>query len=361
MSWAGLLRWEWFKLRGRRVIWAMLGALLVFAALVVFIRFGDYQFVKDQDVQDELIFKPGAPEVAGLEVDLNCTRFLASGEIPDELPPQYTVDDVDFERTGVECRKEVAAIESRLDKLEAAIVLPTAVGTALRWVALLMVPFVALLTVMVVGSEYGWGTLRTLLMRGPGRWRVLLSKLVLVALAMVIAWLAVLLVIVVSSLVATALTSGVGHGEIDGSALSDILRDVGRAWYASLPYVALAALLSILFSTWSGGMLAAAALSTAYFFIEVFSVGRIIQLFEDAAGFSWVAQMAEFDLGWNTAAWMFGRDGEPIPGFQLASAIGTTPYPSDEHAFGVQLVFLGGLLAVAFWLFGRKDVAGPTG
>ena len=28
MSWVDLLRWEWFKLRGRRVIWALLVALL---------------------------------------------------------------------------------------------------------------------------------------------------------------------------------------------------------------------------------------------------------------------------------------------------------------------------------------------
>ncbi|NNL71160.1 MAG: hypothetical protein HKO70_14505, partial [Acidimicrobiia bacterium] len=49
------------------------------------------------------------------------------------------------------------------------------------------------------------------------------------------------------------------------------------------------------------------------------------------------------------------------PGFALAGAIGTTEYPGDVHAFLIQAAFgvvLGGL---AFWLFERRDVAGPSG
>jgi len=56
---------------------------------------------------------------------------------------------------------------------------------------------------------------------------------------------------------------------------------------------------------------------------------------------------------------MFGEN-EPIPGFALAGAIGTADYPSDTHAFLVQLVFFVGLTALAFWLQ-RRDVAGSSG
>ena len=37
-----------------------------------------------------------------------------------------------------------------------------------------------------------------------------------------------------------------------------------------------------------------------------------------------LSTVAEYDLGWNTAAWMFGDGGRPIPGFALAGAIGRT-------------------------------------
>ena len=29
MTWLNLLRWEWFKLRGRRVIWLLLAVLII--------------------------------------------------------------------------------------------------------------------------------------------------------------------------------------------------------------------------------------------------------------------------------------------------------------------------------------------
>ena len=43
------------------------------------------------------------------------------------------------------------------------------------------------------------------------------------------------------------------------------------------------------------------------------------------------------------------------------SAIGTAQYPSDEHAFLVQLFFALVLGGLAFWLFRRRDVTGPSG
>lgn len=59
MSWLTLTRWEWFKVRGRRVTWALLAVLVFFSAVFVLIRFADYQFQKDREIVDELIFVPG--------------------------------------------------------------------------------------------------------------------------------------------------------------------------------------------------------------------------------------------------------------------------------------------------------------
>ena len=39
-----------------------------------------------------------------------------------------------------------------------------------------------ILAASLTGTEYGWGTVRTVLTRGAGRWQLLASKLLLVAL-----------------------------------------------------------------------------------------------------------------------------------------------------------------------------------
>jgi ABC-type transport system involved in multi-copper enzyme maturation permease subunit len=360
MSWVTVYRWEWMKLRSRRIIWVLVGLLLVSSAIAVWIRFADFQIQRDRDVVDEIIFLPSAPLVDDLEVALNCTAYLAGAEIS-EVPPPYSLDDIDHHGTDRKCRQELGAIRTRLDKLIAGFVLPGSVERGLRWTGLLSIPIVALLTVMVVGSEYGWGTLRTVLMRGPGRWRVLWAKLALVATIMVGVWISALAVITGSSLVATSLASGVNHEAIDLSTVLLMTRDLARMWVAALPYIALAALLSIVFSRFSGGMLAASAIAVGYFFLELFSIGRLVKLVDGFEAFRWFGTLVEYDLGWNTAAWLFGRDGEPMSGFALVGAIGTTTYPADLHALLVQVVAAGILGSIAFWLFSRRDVTGPAG
>jgi len=360
MSWRTLAKWEWFKLRERRIIWVLLIGMTLFSSVMVVIRYADYEFQKGRDVVDEVIFLPSAPVIDNFEVELNCTEFLAGVPIA-EVPPPYTLEDIDYPGTDRKCRQELGEVRTRLDKLIDGFTMPGSVEKALRWTGLISIPIAAFLTVLVVGSEYGWGTLRTALMKGPGRSRFLSVKLALVAAAVAVAWLAALAAIIASSLITTALASEVSHGTMDASAYGLILRDVGRAWFAVLPYVALAALLSVLFSRWSSGTLAAAAVSIGYFFFELFSIGRLIKLFDGVAAFRWFGSVAEYDLGWNTAAWLFGRGGSPISGFALAGAIGTADYPSDLHSFLVQLFFILILGGLAFRLFRRRDVTGPSG
>ncbi len=359
MSWPGLVRWEWFKLRGRRVTAALLVTMIGFSVLAVVIRFGDYQFVKDRDVVDEILFNPGAP-LSDQDPTVNCTRFVLDQVLP-PVPAPYTAADVDVDATLRECTIEVGNVEERIDRLIGEFTLPTSVGTAIRWTTLVSIPFIAFFTVLVVGSEYGWGTLRSALMKGPGRTRFLAAKLAMILVLLAAAWLAVLAAIVVTSLITTALASGVGHGDLDAAAIGSMLGDTARAWFAALPYVALAALLAIALSGWAGGMLAATGFAIAYFFVDLFSIGRIIKLFDGVDGMRWFSSLAEYDLGWNTAAWMFGENGEPITGFALAGAIGVVEYPSEAHAFVVQAVFLAAFTVLAFVLFNRRDVAGPSG
>lgn len=358
MSWRSLAKWEIFKLRGRRVIWILLAIVVLFSGFIALLRFGDYQFKKDAAVKDEVLFVAGVPRPAD-DVIVDCRAFLA-GEDP-ELPAGYGPDDIDRGLTGRECELEIEGVEDRLVVLIDEFTLPGAIPKALRWTQLVAVPVFAFLTVLVIGSEYGWGTLRSVLMRGAGRRRLLSVKLGLIVAVVAATWLLALATVVVTSLIVTPFASGVGHGDWTGAVLGDVATDTLKAWYSVLPYVAFGAFMSILLSSRAGGTLAAAGVAVGYFFFELFSMGRLVKLFDGVDAFSWFGTAAEYDLGWTTAAWMFGEGGQPIPGFALVGAIGTVDYPPDLHAFLVMttygLVFTG----LAFWLFRRRDVAGPSG
>lgn len=358
MSWQSLAKWEVFKLRGRRMIWVLLAILVFYSAFIVLLRFGDYQFKKDAEVRDDVLFTAGMQRPAE-DVLVDCRAFL-EGQDP-ELPPGFGPEVIDRGLTGRECELEIEGVENRLVVLIDEFTLPGAIPKALRWTELIAVPIFAFLTVLVVGSEYGWGTLRTVLMRGAGRRRLLAVKLGLIVTLIAVTWIMVVAAIILTSLVVTPFASGISHGDWTGSIVGDVFTDAAKAWYSTLPYVGFGAFMAILLSNRAGGTLAAAGLAVSYFFFELFSMGRLVKLFDGVSGFGWFGSAAEFDLGWVTAAWMFGEGGEPIPGFALVGAIGQVDFPPDWHAFLVMTAYGLVFYSLAFWLFGRRDVAGPSG
>ena len=355
-----LAAWEWFKLRRRWITWILLALFTLFPALVVVVRFGDYQFTTDAPVKGEVAFLLGTPNVHSLEWDIDCAPFLA-GQAP-TLPPGFTVDDIDEPRTREECRKEFLVREDRLRVLEDDIALPGSIPKALRWAHLFGIPLLAFLTVLTLGSEYGWGTLRTVLMKPTGRWQYLAVKLGVVIVFALCAWLLALVTIIVTSLITSAV-AGVGNFDFLGLGFfADVARDTGRAWFTGLPYVALAAFVTVVFTTsTTGGMFSAMAIAMGYYVVDLWSVGRLLSLFDGVAAFSWFSTVVDYDLGWNTAGWMLSEKGEPLPGFALGGAIGIASYPSELHAFITQLAYMLVLGGLALWLFLRRDVTGPSG
>jgi ABC-type transport system involved in multi-copper enzyme maturation permease subunit len=86
-----------------------------------------------------------------------------------------------------------------------------------------------------MGSEYGWGTLRTQLARQPGRGRYLVAKIV----ALMLALLAGLVVALVVGVLLAAVFGGVlgDRGSLSGGDLLALPLGVLRALYVMLPYV----------------------------------------------------------------------------------------------------------------------------
>lgn len=208
-------------------------------------------------------------------------------------------------------------------------------------------PFVAvILASVVVGGEYGWGTLRPVLSRGAGRWQFLASKVAVVVLFTAALLILMSIAVTISGFIAEAVltpTEGVEpYGDI--SAL-DLLALYGRMLYAFLPYITLALFLVVL--TGSNGV--GIGLSLGYYIGEGVILAPILSIF------SWSDKVHAFMLSTNVSAW------QNVPPSN-DGAIATIGGISDmAHGFIIITVYIAALSAAAFALFLRRDIAGAKG
>lgn len=114
-----------------------------------------------------------------------------------------------------------------------------------------------------LGGDYGWGTLRTLLARAPGRGAYLLAKLLALLLGLLVA---VLIALALGSLVALAASAWLGlPSRLSGAELLALPVGVGRALFVILPYL-LATLAS---AAWGRSVLAGAGGGLIFLAVDV--------------------------------------------------------------------------------------------
>jgi ABC-type transport system involved in multi-copper enzyme maturation permease subunit len=152
----------------------------------------------------------------------------------------------------------------------------------------------------------------------------------------------VVAVTAVSSTLAGMLMSGPAT---PGESWADALESFGRAWVSLLPWVALAASMTVL----TGSAAAGTAITMAYQFTEQLLVAVLTQLVD------WFHNVADYFLGRNVSAWVQGND-PPGPESFIQGAL-----PSQWHGLLVLLAYTAALSALAFFLFQRRDVKGPSG
>ena len=208
-------------------------------------------------------------------------------------------------------------------------------------------PFIAvILAAVVVGGEYGWGTLRPVLSKGAGRWQLLASKVSVVVLFTAALLIILCVTVTISGFIAEAVLTAPDTTEPYGdiSAL-DLLALYGRMLYAFLPYVTLALFVVVL--TGSNGV--GVALSMGYYIAETIIVVPIIQ------NFSWSEQVFTYLLGPNVSAW------QSIPP-NNDGAMATFGGISDmAHGAIIVTIYTVVLAAAAIALFMRRDIAGAKG
>ena len=345
-----LIRWEWFKLRKRWMPWILLIVALAVVQATLWGFYASYGNVGNEYASGY----PGVPDARGSSpiIRISCVDILeGTADAKVELVIGEMREDarkrVEQRREHGSCPDIVEQIAEDRERHREFFVLPGGLANALGVAHYIGVLLVMILGASTVGAEYGWGTLRTALTKGTGRWQFLGAKALSLVLFSVAGLLVVSLTVVVSSLIAASLTLGDGGWLSDTSQWSTAAVMFGKAVYGLLPYAILTLFLTVLTSSSSMGI----ALSVAYYFFELIFVSILGGIFD------WFNNVSDFLLGTNTAAWMSETGVVTTEG----SLFPVSDPPGELHAFLVLLAYIVVLGATMFWLFQRRDVAGARG
>ncbi len=337
-----LTRWEWFKLHRRRMPWIL---LLIGVAISQLIFWSTYAFVQSGGPANQSSISFDATDTAGetVEIEFTCADIsgMQEGEFPLDIERFSQEEQQNIARNLQQFAESCESVNEDSGNMQQAMFPPNSLLFALvSSLAFFGVILIMILAASIPGTEYGWGTLRTVLVRGVGRWQLLASKTLVIALVSVGLSAAVLATVGVASVIATLTLEGeiVGAGEWSELAIS-----FGKLVYVYLPYVALAVLMSVLTSSSGMGI----AISVGYYVIEQIVVGIL-------ANFDWFEGVSTFVLGRAASGWM------DTGGFSFgAGGVGALPDPLPAAMVMLgYTVILGGL---AFWKFQRRDVAGAKG
>src|ERR687895_2825597 len=200
-----------------------------------------------------------------------------------------------------------------------------------------------MLGVLSVGSEYGWGTLKTLLTQRPGRLRIFGAKLLALAAALAVF---VLVVFALGALASYAIAVREG-ADVSWPSLWLLLRGLAAGWLILAVWAAFGVLLAVVFR----GTALAVGVGILYAFViegllsalgtQVSLFDVLVQFFVRASGYSLV-------VGLGASAEDAGDRG---PG----SFSG--PFVSEEQALLVLGAYLAVFVLVAAWRLRRRDVA----
>jgi ABC-2 type transport system permease protein len=200
-----------------------------------------------------------------------------------------------------------------------------------------------MLGVLAIGSEYGWGTLKTLFIQREGRLRVFGAKLLALGAVLVPFVLAVFALGAVASYV-IALREG---GAVDWPSAWLVVRAVGAGWLI----LAVWASFGLLLAAVSRGTSLAIGVGILYALV----IEGLISAFADAVSF--LEPVTEFFLRANGYSLVQGL------GLSVADAAGngpgafSGPYVATGQALLVLIAYLAAFLLLSGFLLRRRDVA----
>ncbi len=345
-----LTRWELFKLRRRWMTWILLFIGLAVVQAFLWGFYSAYHNIGDHSAS-------GYPERsdAGDIVTITCSDILdgtadAKAELVSDEFREHARRRIEDRRQSGECPEVIEEVAERRSSHREYFVLPGGLANSLGVAHSIGVLLIMILAASTMGVEYGYGTLRTALARGVGRWQFLAAKgLSLVLMAGVGLFIASLTV-VISGLIAASLVSDEIGSIVGAGEWSTVGVMFGKTLYGLVPYAVLALFFTVLTSTSSMGI----AITLAYYVVE-----NIVVLVMSGF-FDWFGNVYKFLLGPNTAAWM--TDSRVVTtGSDSGLLSGVSELPGTLHAFITLLVYMAVLGGAATWLFLRRDIAGARG
>ncbi len=188
-----------------------------------------------------------------------------------------------------------------------------------------------------VGTEFGWGTFRTLLAHGATRTGFLMSKTVSLVLYALI-FMIVGTIAAIAASYAVSAVAGISFG--NGVAVADVARVAAKTGYTFLPYMALALAIAV----WSKSAGAGIASGLVVYFAEGLVAGILVSLNKD------YAQIVNWGLSRNASALTRTAGG---PGAQDPTA---STLPDPTQAAIVLAVYCVIFLGLAYWRLRSRDV-----
>lgn len=203
---------------------------------------------------------------------------------------------------------------------------------------------VLMLGVLSFGSEYGWGTFKTLFTQKPGRLRILGAKLAALGIALIPF---VVLTFVVGAISSFTIAQIEG-ADVTWPSVQTVVEALGAAWFILAVWAALGSMLAIA----SRGTALAIGIGILYAFVlegllsaltgQISLLDPLVEFFLRANTYSLVSEMgiSVEDVGNNGPGSFSG------------------PFVDPLQAFLVLSIYLAGFLAVSAYLLRRRDVAG---
>jgi ABC-2 type transport system permease protein len=200
-----------------------------------------------------------------------------------------------------------------------------------------------MLGVLTVGSEYGWGTLKTLFTQGPGRLRIFGAKLIAVAAVLLVF---VLVVFALGALASWAIAANEG-ADVSWPGAWLLIRGLAGGWLVFAVWGALGMFLAV----GTRGTALATGIGILYAFVvegllsalarEVSLLDGLVEFFVRANGYSLVA--------------VLGVSADEVSDSGPGSFSG--PFVAGGQALLVLAVYLAAFVVSAGWLLRRRDVA----
>ncbi len=199
-----------------------------------------------------------------------------------------------------------------------------------------------MLGVLTIGSEYGWGTLKTLFTQGPGRLQVFGAKLIAVAVALAVFVLVAYALGVVSSLAIAAAEDA----DVAWPSAWLLVRGLAGGWLIFAAWAALGMLLAVV----TRGTALATGIGILYAFVvegllsvlagEISVLDRLVEFFVRANGYSLVSAL--------------GVSADEVSDNGPGSFSG--PFVAGGQATLVLAMYTAAFVLVAAWLLRRRDV-----